>query len=427
MTTLALLGGKPIRTTPFPRHPIIGPEEKDAVVKVLDSTELSGFIAVRGPKFFGGRKVKEFEERFAAYHDVKYAVSFNSATAALHAAVVAVGVNPGEEIIVPPYTFTATAACALMHNAVPVFADVEKDIYCLDPEAVAAAITPLTKAVIPVHLFGHPADIDRLLDVARTHGLKVIEDCAQAPGAVYKRRPVGTFGDCAIYSFTENKTITTGEGGMLITNDADIAEVARLVRNHGEVIEPAQGARARASSILGWNYRLTELQAALGIVQFAKMDALNGGRRELAGSLSKALAGNGALTPPTIRPECTHVFYNYALKYDAEAAGIPRDLFVKALAAEGIPFGAGYVPPLYLSPIYQERQAFAFKHYTGSVRYDKGICPVTERLHERDLVLTQVARPPAITADMDDVVRGIEKVLSAAPALRDHALAGSRV
>ncbi|MSO55865.1 MAG: DegT/DnrJ/EryC1/StrS family aminotransferase [Acidobacteria bacterium] len=426
MTTLALLGGKPVRTTPFPRHPIIGPEEKDAVAKVLDSAELSGFIAVQGPKFLGGRKVREFEERVAAYHGVKYAVSFNSATAALHAAVVAVGVNPGEEVIVPPYTFTATAACALMHNAIPVFADVEDDIYCLDPKAVAAAITPLAKAMIPVHLFGHPADIDRLLDVARMNGLKVIEDCAQAPGALYKGRPVGTFGDCAVYSFTENKTITTGEGGMLITNDAGVAEAARLVRNHGEVIEPASGAHARTASILGWNYRLTELQAALGIVQFAKLDALNSCRRELAGYLSGALAGNRAVIPPSVRPDCTHVFYNYALKYDAEAAGIPRDVFVKALAAEGIPFGAGYVPPLYLNPVYQNRDAFAFKHYTGSVSYDKGICPVTERLHERDLVLTQIARSAATTADMDDVVRGIEKVLSAAPALRDYALAGSR-
>ena len=426
MTTLALLGGKPVRTTPFPRHPIIGPEEKDAVAKVLDSTELSSFIATQGPNFLGGRKVREFEDRFAAYHGVKYAVSFNSATAALHAAVVAVGVNPGDEVIATPYSFTASAACALMHNAIPVFADVEEDIFCLDPKAVAKAVTPLTKAIIPVHLFGHPADIDGLLQVARANRLKVIEDCAQAPGALYKGRTVGTFGDCAIYSFTENKTITTGEGGMLITNDADIAEAARLVRNHGEVIEPAPGSRARSSSILGWNYRLTEFQAALGIVQFSKMDALNNGRQALAGYLSKALAGNRVLTPSIVRSGCTHVFYNFALKYNADEAGIPRNVFVKALAAEGIPFGAGYVPPLYLNPIYQNRDAFAFKHYTGSVSYAKGICPVTERLHERDLVLTQVARPPASTADMDDVVRGIDKVLSAAPALRDLALAGSK-
>jgi perosamine synthetase len=426
MTSLALLGGTPVRTTPFPRHPVIGPEEKAAVAQVMDSTELSGFIATQGPNFLGGRKVREFEERFASYHGVEYAVSFNSATAALHAAVVAVGVNPGDEVIATPYSFSASAACALMHNAIPVFADVEDDIYCLDPRAVAGAVTPLTKAMIPVHLFGHPADIDGLLAVARRHRLKVIEDCAQAPGASYKGTRVGLFGDCAIYSFTENKTITTGEGGMLITNDAEIAEVARLVRNHGEVIGPAPGAKPRPAAVLGWNYRLTELQAALGIAQFAKLDALNAARSELAGHLSKALAGNAALTPPVIRPGCTHVFYNYALKYDEDAAGIPRALFVKALAAEGIPFGAGYVPPLYLNPIYQHRDAYAYTHYTGSVSYAKGICPVTERLHERDLVITQLQRPPATAADMDDVVRGIEKVLAGAPALRDHAMAGSK-
>jgi dTDP-4-amino-4,6-dideoxygalactose transaminase len=405
---------------------MIGPEEKEAVAQVMDSTELSGFIATQGANFLGGRKVREFEERFAAYHGVQYAVSFNSATAALHAAVVATGVNPGDEVIVTPYSFSASAACALMHNAVPVFADVEEDIYCLDRTAVEAAITPLTKAIIPVHLFGHPADIDGLMSVARASRLKVIEDCAQAPGALYKGTKVGLFGDCAIYSFTENKTITTGEGGMLITNDAEIAEVARLVRNHGEVIGPAPGKAPRRSAILGWNYRLTELQAALGLAQFARLDAFNAARSALAGHLSRALTGNGALTPPTIRPDCTHVFYNYALKYDEEAAGIPRALFVKALAAEGIPFGAGYVPPLYLNPIYQNRDAHAFAHYTGSVSYAKGICPVTERLHERDLVLTQIQRPPATPADMDDVVRGIEKVLAAAPALRDHAMAAGK-
>jgi dTDP-4-amino-4,6-dideoxygalactose transaminase len=425
MSTLALLGGKPVRTTPFPRHPIVGPEEKQAVAQVMESTELSGFIASQGPNFLGGKKVREFEERFANYHGVKYAISFNSATAALHAAVVAVGVNPGEEVIVTPYSFSASAACALMHNAIPVFADVESDIYCLDPKSIARAVTPLSRAVIPVHLFGHPADLDGIMAVARANRLKVIEDCAQAPAALYKGRKVGLFGDCAIYSFTENKTITTGEGGMLITNDQEIAEVAQLVRNHGEVIAPAPGRPARPSAVLGWNYRLTEIQAALGIAQFLKLDELNAARQMLAGHLSKALAGNAAIAPPIVRDGCTHVFYNYALTFDEAAAGMPRPLFVKALVAEGIPVGAGYVPPLYWNPIYQNRDHFAYRHYTGSVSYAKGLCPVTERLHERDLVITQIQRPPATTNDMDDVVRAIEKVLAAAPALREHAMAGS--
>jgi dTDP-4-amino-4,6-dideoxygalactose transaminase len=417
MATLALLGGTPLRTTPFPRHPIVGDEEKQAVLDVLERGELSTFIAAPGRYFLGGTKIREFERRFAEYHDVKYAVAFNSATAALHAAVVAVGVQPGQEVIATPYSFTSSATCALMHNAIPVFADIEDDIFCLDPRSVERAVSPLTRAIIPVHLFGHPADMDGIMAIARRHGLKVIEDCAQAPGARYKGRIAGTIADCGIFSFTENKNVTTGEGGMLITNDEAIAEAARMVRNHGEMVVEGQKVRTYSPSILGWNYRLTEMAAALGIVQFGRMDTLNGERQRLADYLTSKLSGIPGLTPPVVRPSCTHAFYIYAMKYDAARTGIPRATFVKALAAEGIPFGAGYVPPLYLTPIYHESRPFAFQHYTGTARYDKGLCPVTERLYESDLIQTQIARPPATVEDMNDVVDAIHKVLDGRAAL----------
>lgn len=408
---LALLGGTPVRSKPFPPYPIIGKEEKQAVLEVLDSGKLSTFLAVPGEYFLGGKKIKEFERRFAEYHGVKYAVAFNSATAALHAAVVAVGVQPGEEVIVPPYTFTSTATCVLMHNAIPVFADVDDEIYGLDPKAVAHAITPLTRALIPVHLFGHPANMDGLMALAREHNLKVIEDSAQAPGAKYKGRLVGTIGDCGIFSFTENKNITTGEGGMLITNDADIAEIARMVRNHGEVILEGQAVRTYTSTMLGWNYRMTEMEAALGIVQFGRMDELNQARIDLANYLAEKLKSIDGLLTPVVYPGCKHVYYVYALKYDEERVGIPRDLFVKALNAEGIPFGAGYVRPLYLSPLYHDKKPFAFKHYKGNATYDKGLCPTAERLHERELILTPIVRPPATFADMEDAVIAIHKII----------------
>jgi perosamine synthetase len=411
MTHLALFGGEPVRKHRFPPHPVLGDEEKQAVLDVLNRGELSTFIAAPGEYFLGGKKIKEFERRFADYHGVEYAVAFNSATAALHAAVVAVGVEPGEEVIVPPYTFTSTATCALMHNAIPVFADVQDDIYNLDPTAVAKVISPLTKAMIPVHLFGHPADMDGLMALARQHNLKVIEDCAQAPGARYKGGLVGTIGDCGIFSFTENKNITTGEGGMLITNDAAIAEASRMVRNHGEAIWEGQTVRTYTSTMLGWNYRMTEMEAALGIVQFSRMDALHSVRIELSDYLTEKLQDVEGLTTPTVYPDCSHTYYAYALKYDEHTTGVPRDLFVKALNAEGIPFGAGYVRPLYLSPIYHNSKPFAFRHYTGTAKYDKGICPIAERLHEHDLILTIIARPPATLTDMDDVVVAIHKVL----------------
>jgi perosamine synthetase len=416
-TMLALAGGIPIRSRPFPPHPIIGDEEKKAVLEVLESGKLSTFLAAPGEYFLGGTKIKEFERTFAAYHGVRNAIAFNSATAALHAAVVAVGVEPCQEVIVPPYTFTSTATCVLMHNAIPVFADIDDEVFGLAPEEVERAITPLTRAIIVVHLFGHPANLRGILEVARKHNLKVIEDCAQAPGARYQDQFVGTFGACGVFSFTENKNITTGEGGMLITDDPSMAEVARMVRNHGEVIQQGQTVRTYNSTMLGWNYRMTEMEAALGIVQFEKMDALNQQRIDLADYLSDKLAALDILQPPIVRAGAKHVYYMYPLKYDETAAGIPRDLLVQALNAEGIPFGAGYVRPLYLSSLYHDRKPFAFTGYKGKASYEKGLCPTAERLHERDLVLTPIVRPPATFADMDDVAHAIEKVLESKGAL----------
>ncbi|MGH9781651.1 MAG: DegT/DnrJ/EryC1/StrS family aminotransferase, partial [Candidatus Acidiferrales bacterium] len=281
---------------------MIGGAEEKAVLDVLESGKLSTFIAVPGEYFNGGRKIKEFEAQFAEFHGVKYAVAFNSATAALHAAVVAVGVPAGAEVVVPPYTFTSTATCALMHNAIPVFADVDGDAFGLDPAAVERAITPLTRAIIVVHLFGHPANLSGILEVARRHNLCVIEDCAQAPGARYQDRLVGTFGDCGIFSFTESKTITTGEGGMLITNSEEIATIARMVRNHGEMIVEGQKERTYSSSMLGWNYRMTEMEAALGIVQFGRLEQLNQHRIDLANYLSEKLSGVKGLETPAVPP-----------------------------------------------------------------------------------------------------------------------------
>ena len=411
MAKLALFGGPKVRSAPFPRHPIIGEEEKKAVLKVLESGRLSSFIAQPGEFFLGGERIRQFERDFAKYHRVDYAVAFNSATSALHAAVVAVGVKPGEEVIVPPYTFTSTATCVLMHNAIPVFADVKPDIFCIDSQKIEENISPLTRAVIPVHLFGHPADMDEIMAVAAKYDLKLIEDCAQAPGAVYKGKPVGTIGDCGVFSFTESKNITTGEGGMLVTNDSQIADIARMIRNHGEVLLESQTHRTYRSEILGWNYRMTELEAALGIEQLKKMDWLNERRIELARYLTKHLPLNG-FTPPTVYPFVKHVYYVCGLKYDEEQIGVSRNRFCEALNAEGIPCGAGYIKPLYLSPLYHENKPYAFSHYKGNAKYDKGICPVAEALYEKEMIVIPVCRPPATFGDMDDIIEAFLKIIA---------------
>jgi dTDP-4-amino-4,6-dideoxygalactose transaminase len=329
-----------------------------------------------------------------------------------------VGVQPGEEVIVPPYTFTATATSVLMHNAIPVFADVEDRAFTLDPRAAAAAVTDLTRAIIPVHLFGHPADMDEFVKLGRERGLKVIEDCAQSPGARDKGRPVGTMGDCGIFSLTETKTITCGEGGVLVTNDEQIAEVARLVRNHGEAISAQQKTRSYMPLILGWNYRMTEIEAAIAAVQLGRLDGLNARRREMAAYLTHELRGLPGIIPPVEREGATHVYQLYAVKVNEAELGIPRNTFVEALKAEGIPFGAGYVPPLYTSPLYQERKAFAFQHYRGTARYEAGMCPVTERLYAHEMCLTQVVRPPATLEDVKDIATAFHKVIDNREGLR---------
>ena len=407
---LALLGGKKIREKPFPNYPTITDAEKKAVLEVLESGNLSTFVASPGENFLGGKKIREFEKKFSDYIGTKFAVAFNSATSALHAAVVAVGVKPGEEVIVPPYTFTSTATSVLVHNAIPVFSDVKKDIYCLDPKNLEKVVSPLTQAIIPVHLFGHPCDMDEILEFANAHKLKVIEDCAQAPGGKYKQKNVGTIGDCGIFSFQETKNIMTGEGGMLVTDDEDIAKIAQMVRNHGEVLLPSQTQRTYRSEILGWGYRMTELEAALGIVQLEKLDKMNNERIKLAEYLTKKIHGLEGFKH-TRYDFVKHVYYVYALSYDEAKVGIPRDKFCEALRAEGIPIYGGYVKPLYLNPLYTERRAFAFKHYNGNVRYEKGICPVAESLHEKEVMLTLVCRPPATVDDMDDIYNAIHKII----------------
>jgi len=413
----ALLGGSPVRQSPFPAYPVLGNEEREAVLEVLKEGRLSTFTASPGEYFSGGKRIKAFESEFAAFHRVKHAVAFNSATAALHSAVVALGIEPGQEIITSPYTFTSSATCALMHNAIPVFADVERDTFCLDPVSVRKAITPLTRAIIPVHLFGHPAAMDSIMEMAREHNLKVIEDCAQAPGALYKEQRVGTIGDCGVFSFQESKNIMTGEGGMLITNIDDVAEIARLVRNHGEAIADAMQERSYASEILGYNYRMTEFEAALGRVQLSHLEEWNAVRQKLAAHLSKELREIPGILPPAVSKEATHVYYVYPFLFDENRAGIPRDLFAAALQAEGIPVGVGYVRPLYFSPIFQNRRTFAFKHYQGNARYTPGLCPVAEDLHFRKLLLFPVVRPPATLDDMNDILTAVKKTIDAREAL----------
>lgn len=410
MAKLALFGGEPVRKVPFPKHPIIGDDEKNQVLEVLNSGNISTFIASAGEHFLGGKKIREFEEKFAAKMNTKFAVSFNSASSALHAAVVSVGVSPGEEVIVPPTSFTSTATSSLMHNAIPVFSDVKRDTFCLDPNKLENVLSPLSKAIIPVHLFGGSCDMDEIMLFAKKNNLAVIEDCAQSPNTQYNGKTVGSIGDCGVFSFQESKNMMTGEGGMLITNNEDIAKIAQMVRNHGEVIVPTLKNRSYISEFLGWGYRMTELEAALGVAQLSKLDYFNNERIKLGTFLHNEINKINGLKHVKY-DNVKHVYWVFGMSYDEEKIGLPRNLFCDALKAEGIPCSAGYVQPLYLSPLYQEKRAFAFKHYKGNVKYTKGICPVAELLYEKELVITMICRPPATIDDMKDFVSAIHKII----------------
>ncbi len=418
MSELALFGGPKVREEGFASQQDFGEEEKKLLLEVLESKELSGFLASPGEKFFGGRKVRELEKLFEDYYQVKHALGIQSATAGLHTAVAALNVNPGDEVIVTPYSMCASATAAVMHNAIPIFVDIDENTYCMDPKQIRKAITPETKAIIVVHLFGYPAEMDEIMDIAREHNLKVIEDTAQAPGCKYKGKWLGTIGDIGVFSFNQNKTISTGEGGIVVTKDDELAKRIELIRNHGEVVVEQYPVDTIAG-IVGYNYRMTELEAAVGIAQFKKLDKLNNHRIKLADYLTKKLKQfNSMITTPQIADYSDHVYFVYPMKFNAKEAGFHRDRFVEAVNAEGVPIGAGYVRPIYLEPMYQKLLAygdngFPFKgpHMKKNISYPKGTAPVCERMHYEELLTTPICHYPLSEKDIDDFVDAIDKVL----------------
>lgn len=417
MEKLALFGGTPVRKKPFPSWPLIGKEEINAVVKVLKSGHLSTFAAPPSEFFLGGKKIREFEANFAAYHGTKYAIAVNSGTAALHVALAAAGIGPGDEVITTPYSFTSSASSILMHNAIPIFVDVDLKTFNIKPDEIRKAITPRTKAIIPVHLLGNPAEMGEITKIAEEHKLMVIEDCAQAIGAKYKNKLVGTIGHFGAFSFQETKNIATGEGGMVITNDDGLAERCRLFRNHGE----AAGSKERSyvSSVLGWNYRMTEIEAAIGNEQLKKLDKFNETHIKNAKYLNSKLRKIDGISVPLERKNTKHIYHIYGLFYDGEVVGIKRNDFVDALKAEGISCSIGYPNPLYKNLIFTEKKAygkvqcpFSCNYYAGNVDYTKVRCPNAEKLCNDHAVWIPVIRPPCTKDDMDDIVMAIEKIIA---------------
>jgi dTDP-4-amino-4,6-dideoxygalactose transaminase len=405
MSKLAINGGARALECAVPHYNPHGPEERAAGLRVLESGRLSDFHGSWGENFLGGPEVRALEAEWSAYFDVPYSVSVNSATSGLIAAVGACGVGPGDEVIVSPFTMCASATCVRVLGGTPVFADVCPDTFNLDPHSVAEQIGPRTKAIVVVDLAGQPADLAEIVALACERGIRVIEDAAQAAGARYQGRWAGTLADIGVFSLNCHKTIHTGEGGLCCTRDRDLATRLQLLRNHGEAVVEDMGYRNAPESIVGFNFRLGEIEAAIAREQLKKLDRLTTPRRKIAAVFDERLGALEGLSTPVVRADRTHVYYTYMLKLDETEAGFSRRMLARALAAEGVPVFEGYCRPLYRQPLYQS-------DWPGKDgrRYEPGLCPVAEALYERELFFMPNLHAEVRDTVMEPICRAFEKV-----------------
>ena len=413
---LALFGGPKAVNTPFQRYNSIGKEEVEAARLVIESGNLSQFLGCWDPDFFGGPKVQVFEKQCAEYFGAKYAITVNSWTSGLIAAIGAIGIEPGDEIIVPPWTMCATATAILHWNAIPVFADIDLETYCLDPISVEANITPYTKAILAVDIFGQSADMDSIMSIAEKNGLKVISDTAQAPGARYKGKMSGTLAHIGGYSLNYHKHIHTGEGGVLVTNDPVLAEKLQLIRNHAEAVVGGKGV-ADLVNMLGYNFRLGEIECAIGIEQLKKLGNYINSRQLVSERLTQRLGELSGLKTPVVRQDCTHVYYIFPMQLDIALLGVSRARIIEALEAEGlVGLTAGYAN-VHMLPMYQMKIAYGSNGFPWSsnvcrrdVSYSKGICPVAEMLHESTFLGFEMCLHQMDDLEVDMMVNAFQKV-----------------
>jgi dTDP-4-amino-4,6-dideoxygalactose transaminase len=399
MKSLALFGGTPIRTRPFTSWPVFGAEEEQRLLRVLRSGNWGRL---------DGTEVSEFEERFAKMHGCRHAVAVVNGTVALRIALLAAGIQAEDEVIVPPYTFVATATAVLEANAIPVFADIDPDTFNLDPGTVAAAITPRTKAIVPVHFAGQPADMDALNALAGDRGILVLEDAAHAHGASYRGRPAGSLGRMATFSFQSSKNLTSGEGGIITTNDDGLAEACRSIHNCGRVPDGVW----YEHHVVSGNYRLGEFQGAVLNCQLDRLEEQTATRDRNGRRLASRLSALPGLHPQKRPPECTrHSHHLFMLRIDAAEFGASRSAVLDALTAEGIPCSAGYGYSLPDQPLFRNK---AFGPYvpqaSARLDYRASRCPNSDMIcREQGLWLGQNLLLGS-DEDVDDIARAFEKV-----------------
>lgn len=413
---LAINGGPKVREEAFPAWPHFFDDEIAEVEAVLRERKVN---------YWTGNRGRQFQENFAEFCGVEHGIAVMNGTAALHVALAAANIGPGDEVIVPPRTFIATAFSVLHQNAVPVFADVDYETQNIDINDVREKITPRTRAIICVHLAGLTCEMDPIMDLARKHNLVVIEDAAQAHGAEYKGKRTGALGHIAAFSFCNDKHFTTGgEGGMVVTNDDDMAEIARSFKDHGyeekerRSLLELEALYTYIHHRMGYNYRMTEMQAAIGLKALEKLAWNIDRRRDNAHYLTEKISQYDALVPPFEGDDYKHSFYKYYVRLKSDRITVDRDTFVKAIRAEGVPIGLGTASEGYREEALQKLRGygnttcpFNCPCYKGVVDYSAVSLPNARRLGKEVFVLQ--VHPTIERDDLDDVIQAIDKVLEA--------------
>jgi dTDP-4-amino-4,6-dideoxygalactose transaminase len=405
MNDLAMLGGKPVRSRPFPDWPVFDAGEERALLEVLRSGRwwrytMGEAVQAAAAADGAGSKVAEFQNLFAQSQGARFAVACSTGTAALEVALKAMGVGPGDEVIVPPYTFIATATAPMLIGATPVFCDIDLETFNMDPRRMEEAITPRTKAVVPVHFAGLAADVGAILEVAARRGLKVLEDAAHGHGGTWQGRGLGTIGAAGTFSFQASKNMTAGEGGLITTDDQELAGICESLVWVGR----EAGRPWYEHHRLGWNYRLTEFQGAILIEQLKRLEQQTAQRLANGLYLNEQLAGIPGIHPLRIPSYATrHSFHIYVFRFDAAEFELSREGFLAALAAEGIPASSGYAHPLYRNPLFQEPGLpLDYSRFTDLCPRAEQACAEAVWLEHRVLLGDR--------ADMDDIVAAIRKI-----------------
>ena len=344
--------------------PLSSPDVTNKEVEIISQVLSTPYLSI-------GPKIKEFEKKMADFIGMKYAVALNSGTSGLHLCVRSLDIKDGDEVITSPFSFIASANCMLFERAKPVFVDIDKNTLCIDPDKIEEKITERTKAILPVHIFGHPCEMEKIMQIAKKHNLAVIEDACEALGAEYKGRKAGTFGNAAVFAFYPNKQITTAEGGIVVTNDEKIAKLCQSMRNQGR----DEGDSWLSHSRLGYNYRMTEISAALGVTQMGRVGEILRKREEVAESYNKRLSKIEGLKIPYVAPDCKLSWFVYVVRLDEKFSREDRDAIIQKLGERGIS-AKNYFPPIHLEPFYVNM--FGFK---------EGDFPVTEKVGSRTIAL----------------------------------------